>query len=206
MQADKLILLTGATGYIGGRLLNRLEELGIPVRCLTRRPASLSTRETARIQVAAADLLDPTSLDGAFAGVDTAFYFVHSMGAQSDFEKDDRRAALNFVAAANKAGVRRIIYLGGLGDPDEKLSQHLRSRQETGEILRTANAQVIELRASIVIGSGSLSFEMIRSLVRATTCDDYAPSGCVFLRSPSRSKTFLLTSWKRSTCRCRMFR
>ena len=162
---DKLILLTGATGYIGGRLLNRLENQGAFVRCLTRRPESLKSRESDRIQVAAADLLDSESLETALEGVDTAFYFVHSMGAQSDFEDDDRQAALNFVAAANKANVRRIIYLGGLGCPDQSLSKHLRSRQETGEILRTANAQVIELRASIVIGSGSLSFEMIRSLV-----------------------------------------
>lgn len=164
-QDDKLILLTGATGYIGGRLLGRLEELGASVRCLTRRPESLRSRETAQVQIAKGDLLDAESLHTALSGVDTAFYFVHSMGAQSDFEEDDRKAAMNFVAAANKAGVRRIIYLGGLGCPDEKLSKHLRSRQETGDILRTAEAQVVELRASIVIGSGSLSFEMIRSLV-----------------------------------------
>jgi len=172
MQApNRLVLLTGATGYIGGRLLNRLEEQGrleeqrVSVRCLTRRPASLKSRETDQIQVVVGDLLDSNSLELALTGVDTAFYFVHSMGAQTDFEAVDRRAAANFVEAANKAGVRRIIYLGGLGCPDEKLSKHLRSRQETGEILRTASAQVIELRASIVIGSGSLSFEMIRSLV-----------------------------------------
>ena len=164
-QRDQTILLTGATGYIGGRLLNRLEETDVSVRCLTRRPESLKSRETERIQVVAGDLLDPASLESALDGVDTAFYFVHSMGAQSDFEAEDRIAAINFVQAANKAGLKRIIYLGGLGCPDENLSKHLRSRQETGEILRTSDAEVIELRASIVIGSGSLSFEMIRSLV-----------------------------------------
>jgi uncharacterized protein YbjT (DUF2867 family) len=162
---NQLILLTGATGYIGGRLLNQLEQLGFSIRCLTRRPASLEPRANEHIQIAEADLLQAESLSEAMTGVDTAFYFVHSMGATSDFEEDDRLAALNFVAAANQAGVRRIIYLGGLGCRDEQLSKHLRSRQETGDILRTAHAEVIELRASIVIGSGSLSFEMIRSLV-----------------------------------------
>ncbi|MEM7313153.1 MAG: SDR family oxidoreductase [Planctomycetota bacterium] len=165
MDKIQRVLLTGATGYIGGRRLNQLEQLGYRVRCLTRRPASLKHRQSDNVEVVEADLLKADSLKSALAEVDTAFYFVHSMGATSDFEDDDRQAALNFVSAANQAGVRRIIYLGGLGAPDERLSKHLRSRQETGEILRRANAQVIELRASIVIGSGSLSFEMIRSLV-----------------------------------------
>jgi uncharacterized protein YbjT (DUF2867 family) len=97
--------------------------------------------------------------------VETAYYFVHSMGDNGDFESQDRIAAENFSKAAAQAGVRRLIYLGGLGNPDENLSKHLRSRQETGDILRAHHAQVIEFRASIVIGSGSLSFEMIRALV-----------------------------------------
>jgi uncharacterized protein YbjT (DUF2867 family) len=99
------------------------------------------------------------------AGVDSAYYFVHSMGAHGDFAREDRAAATHFAEAAQEAGVRRIIYLGGLGNRDEDLSKHLRSRQETGDILRSSKAQVIELRASIVIGSGSLSFELIRALV-----------------------------------------
>lgn len=164
-NADRLILLTGATGYIGGRLLNQLERAGYPVRCLTRRPESLQSRASDQIQIVKGDLLKAESLKPALEGVDTAFYFVHSMGAASDFEEDDRLAACYFVATANLVGVRRIVYLGGLGIPDERLSKHLRSRQEIGEILRSANAEVIELRASIVIGSGSLSYELIRNLV-----------------------------------------
>jgi len=116
-------------------------------------------------EIVAGDLLEPDSLASALKGVHTAFYLAHSMGSSGDFEVKDREAARNFVLAADRAGVRRIVYLGGLGDPGEALSRHLRSRQETGEVLRSARAQVIEFRASIVIGSGSLSFEMIRALV-----------------------------------------
>lgn len=159
------ILLTGATGYIGGRLLRMLEHRGFRVRCLTRRPQSLAGRVAITTEVVQGDVLDPKSLEKAFAGVDTAYYFVHSMGAKGDFETEDREAANNFAQAAERAGVRRIVYLGGLGNPDDELSKHLRSRQETGDVLRSHNVPVIEFRASIVIGSGSLSFELIRSLV-----------------------------------------
>ncbi|WP_425613370.1 SDR family oxidoreductase [Anatilimnocola sp. NA78] len=160
-----LILLTGATGYVGGRLLSLLQQQGARVRCLTRRAESLQHRIDANTEVCNGDVLDRESLDAALAGVDTAYYFVHSMGASVDFEQEDRKAAANFGQAAAAAGVRRIIYLGGLGNPDQRLSQHLRSRQETGNVLREHHPQVIEFRASIVIGSGSLSFEMIRALV-----------------------------------------
>ncbi len=160
-----LVLLTGATGYVGGRLLPRLQQAGVHVRCLTRRPEALSHRLTQTTEIVNGDVLDRQSLETAFSGVDTAYYFVHSMGADRDFEEQDRFAAANFAKAATAAGVRRIVYLGGLGNPDERLSIHLRSRQETGNILRANHTQVIEFRASIVIGSGSLSFEMIRSLV-----------------------------------------
>ncbi len=160
-----LILLTGATGYIGGRLLPLLENHGYRLRCLTRRPEALAGRVGESTEVVAGDVLDRDSLAKAMVGVDTAFYFVHSMGADRDFEEVDRTAAENFAQAATDAGVRRIIYLGGLGDANRELSKHLRSRQETGDILRTHHPQVIEFRASIVIGSGSLSFEMIRALV-----------------------------------------
>jgi uncharacterized protein YbjT (DUF2867 family) len=160
-----LILLTGATGYVGGRLLSVFQDRGIHVRCLTRRPEVLSDRSNATTEIVAGDVLDRDSLAKALADVDTAYYFVHSMGAIRDFEQQDRQAAANFGQAAAAAGVRRIVYLGGLGNPDEKLSKHLRSRQETGDVLREYHPQVIEFRASIVIGSGSLSFEMIRSLV-----------------------------------------
>lgn len=160
-----LILLTGATGYIGGRLLTRLEERHLRIRCLTRRPSALRGRVASTTEVCEGDLLDRETLKDCFDGVDTAFYFVHSMGAEPDFETQDRIAATNFAEAAHAAGVRRIIYLGGLGNPDHELSKHLRSRQETGDVLRASHPQVIEFRASIVIGSGSLSFEMIRALV-----------------------------------------
>ena len=109
-------------------------------------------------------MLDPASLGGALAGVDTAFYLVHSMGASSDFADLDRQGARNFGEAAREAGVRRIVYLGGLGDAGDDLSAHLRSRHETGDVLRESGVDVIEFRASIVIGSGSLSFEMVRAL------------------------------------------
>ena len=161
----ELVLLTGATGYIGGRLLSLLQEHCVPVRCLTRRPEALCARLNSNTEVVAGDVLDSDSLFNAFKDVHTAYYLVHSMGADRDFEEQDRIAALNFAQAATKAGVSRIIYLGGLGNPDQKLSKHLRSRQETGDILRAHHSGVVEFRASIVIGSGSLSFEMIRSLV-----------------------------------------
>jgi uncharacterized protein YbjT (DUF2867 family) len=162
---EHLVLLAGATGYVGGRLLERLESLGIRVRCLARRPGFLHQRVLPGTQVVAGDVLDPASLAVALQGVDTAFYLVHAMGSAGHFEEEDRRAAHNFGAAARAAGVRRIIYLGGLGDEREQLSPHLRSRHEAGEILRSSGVQVIEFRASIILGSGSLSFEMIRTLV-----------------------------------------
>lgn len=160
-----LILLTGATGYVGGRLLSLLRKQGIPVRCVTRRPEALRDRINATTEVVQGDVFAPESLPSAFEGVATAYYFVHSMGDNRDFESQDRIAAKNFAKAATHAGVHRLVYLGGLGNPDEKLSKHLRSRQETGDVLRAHHSQVIEFRASIVIGSGSLSFEMIRALV-----------------------------------------
>jgi len=163
--SNQRILLTGATGYIGGRLLSLLEARGYLVRCLSRNPGALAGRVRGTTEVVAGDVLDRGSLAKALVGIDTAFYLVHSMGADRDFEVQDRIAAENFAQAATAAKVRRIIYLGGLGNPDHKLSKHLRSRQETGNVLRAHHPQVIEFRASIVIGSGSLSFEMIRALV-----------------------------------------
>ncbi len=161
---DRLILLVGATGYIGGRLLRALEDGGVRLRCLARRPEFLRERVGASTEVVKGDVLDPESLAGALAGVDTAYYLVHSMGSGRDFARKDRSAAENFARAARTTGVHRIIYLGGLGSgPD--LSPHLASRQEVGRILRESGVPTIEFRASIIIGSGSLSFEMIRSLV-----------------------------------------
>jgi uncharacterized protein YbjT (DUF2867 family) len=161
-----LILLTGGTGYIGGRLLKALEASGRSVRCLARHPEFLRQRVGPRTEVVAGDCLDRSTLTTALAGVHVAYYLVHSMGSAGKFEEQDRIAARNFAAAARESGIERIIYLGGLGDVESSLSPHLRSRQEVGELLRQSGLPVIEFRASIVIGSGSLSFEMIRALVQ----------------------------------------
>jgi uncharacterized protein YbjT (DUF2867 family) len=157
------ILLTGATGYVGGRLLRLLEERGERVRCLTRRPDALRP-ERDTTTVVAGDVLEIESVRSAMRDVETAYYLVHSMSSAASFEEQDRRGADNFAAAAREAGVRRIVYLGGLGAGSD-LSSHLASRQEVGCILADSGVQTIEFRASIVIGSGSLSFEMLRKLV-----------------------------------------
>ncbi len=159
------VLLTGATGYVGGRLLPLLAARGDRVRCLARRPAHLAARLPPGAEVVAGDLLDAASLGPALADIDVAVYLVHSMGDSGDFASTDRLAAENFGAAARAAGVATIVYLGGLGDGDDELSPHLASRHEVGEVLRASGVSVLELRASIVLGSGSLSFEMIRALV-----------------------------------------
>lgn len=159
------ILLTGATGYIGGRLLRRLEAAGYGVRCLARRPEVLQGTVADTTEVVQGDVLDRDSLDRACEGIEVAYYLVHSMGAAGSFEEADREAAIQFGQAAKVAGVRRIIYVGGLGRDEEDLSAHLRSRHEVGELLRASGVGVVEFRASVVIGSGSLSFEMIRALV-----------------------------------------
>jgi len=161
---NDLILVTGATGYVGGRLWRRLETEGRRVRCLGRRREVLASRVGAGTEVVEGDVLQPETLTPALAGVDTAYYLIHSMGSGQDFEEQDRVAASNFAAAARQAGVRRIIYLGGLGHGGD-LSPHLRSRHEVGEVLRESGVPVLEFRASIVLGSGSLSFEMVRALV-----------------------------------------
>jgi uncharacterized protein YbjT (DUF2867 family) len=158
------ILLTGATGYVGGRLLRRLEADDYRVRCLARNVEALRDQKGPTVEVVAGDVLDPASLDVAMDGIDVAFYLVHSMGSDA-FEAADRTGARNFAAAARAAGVSGIIYLGGLASEEDELSPHLRSRHEVGEILRASGVPVLEFRASIILGSGSLSFEMIRSLV-----------------------------------------
>ena len=161
-----LVLLTGATGYIGGRLLKALEKTGYPIRCLARHPEFLQQRIAPSTEVVQGDCFDQASLPPAMTGVHTAYYLVHSMGSSGKFEEEDRQAASNFAESARQAGVRRIIYLGGLGAEGQSLSAHLRSRQEVADILRSSGVPTIEFRASIVIGSGSLSFEMIRALVQ----------------------------------------
>lgn len=163
-HARGTIMLTGASGYVGGRLLRRLEGFGTPLRCLTRRPEVLRERVAAHVEVVPGDVLDRASLDDALVGVHTAYYLVHSMNDSGDFEDLDRRAALNFADAASAAGVSQVVYLGGLGHEDS-LSPHLASRQEVGRLLRGNGVATLELRASIVIGSGSASFETVRALV-----------------------------------------
>jgi uncharacterized protein YbjT (DUF2867 family) len=163
--ASQLILLTGATGYVGGRLLEVLESSDCRLRCLARRPEYLEPRVAASTRVVKGDCLDRSTLGPALAGVDVAYYLVHSMASPGSFEAVDREAARNFGRAARASGVKRIVYLGGLGERREDLSPHLRSRHETGDLLRESGVPVIEFRASIILGSGSLSFELIRALV-----------------------------------------
>ncbi|HOH28294.1 MAG TPA: SDR family oxidoreductase [Candidatus Hydrogenedentes bacterium] len=160
------VLITGATGYVGGRLLRVLESKGVKINCLARRPEVLEKRIGKDTTLFAGDLTDAASLTNAFEGVDYAYYLVHALGRQGDFETEEELAAHNFAAAAKIAGIKRIIYLGGLCDPGIPPSAHMRSRLRVGEILRSSGAETIEFRASIIIGSGSLSFELIRALVQ----------------------------------------
>jgi len=163
--SQPLVVLTGATGYVGGRLLPVLESAGRRVRCLARSPAKLSSRMGPATEVVAGDVLDPVSLEVALHDAHTAYFLVHSMAGSGSFQATDRQAALNFGEAARRCELRRIIYLGGLGAGEGALSSHLRSRQEVGEILRESGVPVTEFRASVIIGAGSLSFQMIRALV-----------------------------------------
>jgi uncharacterized protein YbjT (DUF2867 family) len=164
------VLLTGATGYVGGRLLERLGQLPLAIRCLVRSPDKLSaSRSKVRgpLEIQTGDIRDPRAVRESLTGVQTAYYMVHLMAAAGgeDFERQDREAAQIFANAAREAGVQRIIYLGGLGNSaDPHLSPHLRSRHEVGSILRDSGVETIEFRASLVIGTGSLSFDLVQSL------------------------------------------
>ncbi len=165
MQQSKLILVTGATGYIGGRLVPRLLEAGYRVRCLVRDATRLQGRSwTGHVEAVEGDALRPETLAPAMEGVWGVYYLIHSLSDTSDFHERDLMIARNFGRAAKAAGVQRMIYLGGLGDPEADLSEHLRSRQQTGDALREAGVPVTEFRAAIIVGSGNLSFEMIRYL------------------------------------------
>ena len=159
------ILLTGATGYVGGVLLDELQRHGHTIRCLVRRPQKLVGRIGPEVEVVVGDASDPEALARACADVDVAYWMVHSMESGVDFERADRLAAERFASAAKNAGVRRLVYLGGLGADDDRLSAHLRSRHEVGSILRASGLDVIEFRASIIIGAGSFSFDLVRTLV-----------------------------------------
>ena len=167
--ASRRLLVTGATGYIGGRLAPRLLERGYAVRCLVRSEAKLRARpwtDHPNLEIVEGDAGEPGDLDRALRGVETAYYLIHSMVvAGAEYRQRDRRLAENFAAAARRQGVRRIVYLGGLGEPGEGLSDHLSSRREVEHALGSGGVPVTVLRAAMIIGSGSASFEILRYLV-----------------------------------------
>jgi uncharacterized protein YbjT (DUF2867 family) len=167
-DARRLVLVTGATGYIGGRLAPRLLEAGYRVRVLVRNPDRLRDVPWAGdVEIVRGDLLEKDTLAAAFDGVDIAYYLVHSMTGshgKNSFEDSERRSAENVAAVAKGAGVSRLVYLGGLHPDDATLSRHLQSRTEVGEILLASGVPTAVLQAGVVIGSGSASFEMVRHL------------------------------------------
>lgn len=158
------VLVTGASGFVGRRLVQALVREKVEVRCLVRR---LTAGLPGEVETVLGDLLRPESIKGAFRGVDTAYYLIHSLSTGKErFARDDRDAAFNFAGQAGREGVRRVIYLSGLGGPDSGLSAHLESRQEIADILRSGRFLTTVLRAAVIIGAGGASFELIRFLVK----------------------------------------
>lgn len=163
MDSTSRILVTGATGFVGRRLVTALCEQQRTVRCLVRQS---DPRLPAAAEQVRGDLLEPLTLRDALRKVDVAYYLVHSMaGGQTDFERRDRLAAEYFAAAASRAGVKRVIYLGGLGETGDDLSHHLASRREVADLLKQGNYRTTIFRAAVIIGAGGASYEMIKSLV-----------------------------------------
>ncbi len=158
------ILVTGATGYIASRLIPRLLESGYPVRCLARTPARLRGRDwSSSVEIVCGDVTRPETLPAAMQGARAAYYLIHSMSAGHGYDRLDLDSARNFARAAHAAGLEHIIYVGGLADPaDPRLALHLKSRLESGDALREAGLPVTEFRAGVIVGPGSVSFEMIR--------------------------------------------
>ena len=160
------VLVMGATGYIGRRLVPRLVKRGHEVRTFVRTPGKSALTGCEHCQVIQGDVLDKQSLQRAFEGIDLVFYLVHSMAAgEKEFEERDRRAAANVAEVAGRSNLKRILYLGGLGRRDVPQSAHLKSRHEVGDLLRTSGIPVTEFRAAVIVGSGSASFEMMHHLV-----------------------------------------
>lgn len=159
------ILVTGATGFVGGYLVSDLLEHDYEVRALTRDGDTAEKQLDSRIEVREGNVLEPGTLDGVFEDIEVAYYLIHSLGFGDEFEERDKRAAQNFADAASEAGVDRVIYLGGLGETGPDLSPHLRSRREVEEVLRTGSYDLTSFRAAIIVGAGSASFEMVRQMV-----------------------------------------
>lgn len=165
MPRSRTALVTGATGYIGGRLVPELLKAGYHVRALARHPERLADRPwRADVEVVEGDAGEPGDLERALDGVDVAYYLIHAIGTGKGFADRDRRTARNFANAAAASGVGRLVYLGGLYPEGEKLSSHLGSRKEVGDILLSSGVPTTVLRAAVIIGSGSASFEMLRYL------------------------------------------
>jgi uncharacterized protein YbjT (DUF2867 family) len=200
LSAGPLVLVTGATGYIGGRLVPELLAAGFRVRVLTRRPRNLAERDWYdQVETVQGDAAEPVALTQALGGVNVAYYLIPSLGTGAGFESLDRTHAQNFASAARACGASRIVYLGGLYPEVEVLSPHLESRKEVGEILLASGVPTTVLRAAVIIGSGSASFEMLRY-----ACPSWSRhAGSTPGSSPSRSVTSCATSWDRQTCRRR---
>jgi uncharacterized protein YbjT (DUF2867 family) len=159
----KLVLVTGATGYIASKLIPKLLERGYRVRCLVRQPQRLKARTWfPSVEIAIGDVMDPPTLLPAMEGVHTAYYLIHNMSSGHGYTSLEQSGAQTFASIAEQAGVSHIIYLGGLANPQRIVSSHMRSRMATGETLRNGRVPVTEFRAGVIVGPGSISFEMIR--------------------------------------------